>query len=182
MSANDTCILMDRNTRIAFCIWRRKNMGQNKLNGEVTAFLDNLKHSLREEIEYLRKIIMSTDYELTEGIKWNGPNYSINGEDRITIRINPQKHLQVIFHRGAKVKEQPKERLQRSQQNQDHAAFRRRVRTPFSPPCVAQRIHENSTLRIACQPRKRRAFGIMQRFAEGNRTHGSYSRIPQVQS
>ena len=86
-------------------------MGQNKLNGEVTAFLDNLKHLLREEIEYLRKIIMSTDYELTEGIKWNGPNYSINGEDRITIRINPQKHLQVIFHRGAKVKEQPKERL-----------------------------------------------------------------------
>jgi uncharacterized protein YdeI (YjbR/CyaY-like superfamily) len=86
-------------------------MGQNKLNGEVTAFLDNLKHSLREEIEYLRKIIMSTDYELTEGIKWNGPNYSINGEDRITIRVNPQKHLQVIFHRGAKVKEQPKERF-----------------------------------------------------------------------
>ena len=54
---------------------------------------------------------MSTDYELTEGIKWNGPNYSINGEDRITIRINPPKQLQVIFHRGAKVKEPPAERL-----------------------------------------------------------------------
>jgi len=86
-------------------------MFQSKLNSEVTAFLDSLKHPLRDEIIYLRKIILSTDYELTEGIKWKGPNYSINGQDRITIRIHPQKQLQVIFHRGAKVKEQPKKRL-----------------------------------------------------------------------
>ena len=85
-------------------------MSQNNLNSDVTAFLDSLKHPLRDEIECLRKIIMSTDYVLAEGIKWKGPNYSINGEDRITIRIHPQKHLQVIFHRGAKVKEQPVER------------------------------------------------------------------------
>lgn len=77
----------------------------------MTAFLDSLNHSLRDEIECLRKIIMSTDYELTEGIKWNGPNYSINGEDRITMRINPQKQLQVIFHRGAKVREPLEKRL-----------------------------------------------------------------------
>jgi uncharacterized protein YdeI (YjbR/CyaY-like superfamily) len=77
----------------------------------VTAFLDSLKHPLRDEIECLRKIILSTDYELTEGIKWNAPNYSINGEDRITIRIHPEKQLQVIFHRGAKVKEPLEERL-----------------------------------------------------------------------
>ena len=54
---------------------------------------------------------MSTDFELTEGIKWNGPNYSINGKDRITLRINSPKQLQIIFHRGAKVQEQPKERI-----------------------------------------------------------------------
>lgn len=46
-----------------------------------------------------------------EGIKWNGPNYSLFGEDRITMRINPPKQVQVVLHRGAKVKEQPKERL-----------------------------------------------------------------------
>jgi uncharacterized protein YdeI (YjbR/CyaY-like superfamily) len=86
-------------------------MSQSKLNSEVTAFLDSLKHSLRDEIERLRKIIMSTEYDLNEGIKWNGPNYSINGEDRITIRINPQKQLQIIFHRGAKVKEPLDKRL-----------------------------------------------------------------------
>ena len=86
-------------------------MGQSELNSKVTDFLDSLNHALRAEIECLRNIIMSTDYELTEGIKWNGPNYSINGKDRITMRINPQKQIQVIFHRGAKVKEPLKERL-----------------------------------------------------------------------
>lgn len=86
-------------------------MGQSELNSKVTGFLDSLNHALRAEIECLRNIIMSTDYELTEGIKWNGPNYSINGKDRITMRINPQKQIQVIFHRGAKVKEPLKERL-----------------------------------------------------------------------
>lgn len=86
-------------------------MGQSELNSKVTDFLDSLNHALRAEIECLRNIIMSTDYELTEGIKWNGPNYGINGKDRITMRINPQKQIQVIFHRGAKVKEPLKERL-----------------------------------------------------------------------
>ena len=86
-------------------------MNNKCFSNEVTAFLDSLKHPLRDEIEYLRAIIMSTDYNLTERIKWNGPNYSINGEDRITIRISSPKQLQIIFHRGAKVKEQPEESL-----------------------------------------------------------------------
>ena len=86
-------------------------MENHQMNMEVTKFLDNLNHPLREEIEYLRKLILSTDIGLTEGIKWNGPSYSINNEDRITIKINPPKLIQVIFHRGAKVKEQLRERL-----------------------------------------------------------------------
>ena len=81
------------------------------LNNEVTGLLDSMNHPLRDEIECLRRIIMSTELGLLEGFKWNGPNYSINNEDRITLRINPYKQIQVIFHRGAKVKEQPKERL-----------------------------------------------------------------------
>ena len=86
-------------------------MKHSKLNSEVTAFLNSLNHSLRDGIECLRSIITSTDYELTEAIKWNGPNYSFNGEDRITIRINSQRQLHVVFHRGAKVKEPLEERI-----------------------------------------------------------------------
>ena len=86
-------------------------MYSDNLNNEVTKFLDNFNPLLRVEIDYLRNIIMCTDISLSESIKWNGPNYSINGEDRITIRINSPKQIQIIFHRGAKVQEQPQEKI-----------------------------------------------------------------------
>lgn len=78
---------------------------------EVTQFLDELHHPMRKEIEALRAIILRTHASLEESIKWNGPNYHINGEDRITMKIHPPKVIQIIFHRGAKTKEQPKAQL-----------------------------------------------------------------------
>ena len=86
-------------------------MDKYQLNTEVTKFLDDMNHPLRTLIELMRRVIMSTGVGLSEGIKWNGPNYSLNGEDRITLKLYPPKQIQMIFHRGAKVKEQPKERL-----------------------------------------------------------------------
>jgi hypothetical protein len=81
------------------------------LNQEVTRFLDELDHPLRSETEALRLIILEANAMLEENIKWNGPNYSVGAEDRITMRIQPPKQIQLVFHRGAKVKEQPSERL-----------------------------------------------------------------------
>ena len=82
-----------------------------KVNPEVTQFLDSSPHPLRAEIELLRSIILETDEGVGENIKWNGPNYTFAGEDRITIKIHPPKQIQLIFHRGAKKQEQPKDRL-----------------------------------------------------------------------
>lgn len=81
------------------------------LNKDVTQFLDELHHPLRQEIEALRLIILDASALLEENIKWNGPNYSVGAEDRITMRIQPPKQIQLVFHRGAKVKDQPKERI-----------------------------------------------------------------------
>lgn len=81
------------------------------LNKEVTVFLDEQNHPFRNEIEQLRNCILTSNNALTENIKWNGPNYCFNGNDRITMRINPPNQVQIIFHCGAKVKEQPKEKL-----------------------------------------------------------------------
>ncbi|MEZ5147990.1 MAG: DUF1801 domain-containing protein [Bacteroidales bacterium] len=84
----------------------------NKLNEEVTDFLNACNHPFRNEIERVRICILSANYLLQENIKWNSPNYSINGEDRITMRIHPPRmQLQLIFHRGAKKQEQPKNKL-----------------------------------------------------------------------
>jgi hypothetical protein len=81
------------------------------LNTKVTEFIDGQNHPLRNEIEELRKCILLADGDLTESIKWNGPNYCFNGEDRITMKIQPAKQLQLVFHRGAKKLEQPQNRL-----------------------------------------------------------------------
>ncbi|MEY3238559.1 MAG: hypothetical protein RI883_2660 [Bacteroidota bacterium] len=86
-------------------------MESAKKNKEVTQFLDNQNHPFRGEIEVLRLLILNTNLELTENIKWNGPNYCFAEQDRITIKIQPPKNLQIIFHCGAKVKEQPKGKL-----------------------------------------------------------------------
>lgn len=82
------------------------------LNSEVTIFLDHLNHPFRKEIEQLRNYILSANSALTENIKWNGPNYCLDNEDRITMRIQPPaKQVQLIFHRGAKKQAQPMDKL-----------------------------------------------------------------------
>jgi uncharacterized protein YdhG (YjbR/CyaY superfamily) len=82
------------------------------INSEVTALLDELKHPFRMEIEELRNCILLVDKNLTENIKWNGPNYCLDNEDRITMRVQPPtKQVQLILHRGAKKQEQPKDKL-----------------------------------------------------------------------
>lgn len=82
------------------------------INKEVTDFLNELNHPFRDEIEQLRICVLSADKNLTENIKWNGPNYCFDNEDRITMRIQPPtKQVQLIFHRGAKKQEQPKNSL-----------------------------------------------------------------------
>ncbi|MEO8796041.1 MAG: DUF1801 domain-containing protein [Daejeonella sp.] len=85
-----------------------KSLNQNP---EVSLFLDQLKHPLREEIEILRDEILRANSLISENIKWNGPNYSVHGTDCISMKIQPPKQIQLIFHRGAKVKEMPSEKL-----------------------------------------------------------------------
>lgn len=83
-----------------------------KLNIEVTDFLNDLNHPFIKEIEQLRNCILSANKNISENIKWNGPNYCMDNEDRITMRVQPPtKQVQLIFHRGAKKKEQPKDKL-----------------------------------------------------------------------
>ena len=57
-------------------------------------------------------VFLKANNGLEENIKWNGPNYFFDNEDRITIRVQPlTKQVQLIFHRGAKKQEQPKDKL-----------------------------------------------------------------------
>ena len=82
------------------------------VNIDVTNLLKELNHPFQQEIELLRTCILTADQNLTENIKWNGPNYCFDNEDRITMRVQPPtKQVQLIFHRGAKKQTQPEDKL-----------------------------------------------------------------------
>lgn len=85
---------------------------QTVKSSEVTEFLNQLNHPFRNEIEELRDYILESNKNLTENIKWNAPNYCLENEDRVTMRIHPiTTKVQLVFHRGAKKQEQPKDKL-----------------------------------------------------------------------
>jgi len=56
-------------------------------------------------VETLRAAILAADPSLTEHVKWNAPSFVHNGTDRVTMRMHPKGGVQLIFHRGAKVRD-----------------------------------------------------------------------------
>jgi hypothetical protein len=72
---------------------------------EVDEFLDNLSHPLREGVIATRAAILASDEQITEHIKWNAPSFCYRGDDRVTFRLHPADRFQIVFHRGAKVRE-----------------------------------------------------------------------------
>lgn len=74
---------------------------QNLLNPEVSAWINNLNHPKSDLIQIIRSLIINCTPGIVENIKWNSPNYSCTGHDRITLRIQPVKNFQIILHRGA---------------------------------------------------------------------------------
>ncbi len=72
------------------------------LNPEISKWIESLNHPQESSIQWIREIIMNSGHSTEEKIKWNSPNFTVNGEDRITLRIQPVKHFQIILHLGAK--------------------------------------------------------------------------------
>lgn len=73
-------------------------------NGEVDAFLDALDHARKSEVQRLRLAILASDKGLSETVKWNAPNFVFDGQDRVTFRLKPGDRVELILHRGAKVR------------------------------------------------------------------------------
>jgi hypothetical protein len=71
----------------------------------VDEFLQSLDHPMKPEILRLREIVRAAAPELTESVKWNAPNYALNGEDRLTFHLRGRDSVQLIFHRGARAKD-----------------------------------------------------------------------------
>jgi len=81
---------------------------------KVDAYMKALKHPLADVVEALRLIILSTDKEIGEEIKWNAPTFFYSGEmapsaptkyTRYLIVFNLFKKdcIRLVFPSGAKV-------------------------------------------------------------------------------
>ncbi|MGW3418304.1 DUF1801 domain-containing protein [Streptomyces phaeochromogenes] len=74
-------------------------------NVEVDQFMAALDHPQKETIEYLRAAVLGSDPGITEHVKWKAPSFLRGGEDRVTFQLRAKKGVQLIFHRGARVKD-----------------------------------------------------------------------------
>lgn len=72
---------------------------------DVDAFLGELQHPLKAGVEQLRAAVLASDDRITEHVKWNAPSFCFDGVDRVTFRLQPGDRLQLVLHRGAKVRD-----------------------------------------------------------------------------
>jgi hypothetical protein len=71
----------------------------------VDDLLRALQHPFHDGIEALRAALLASNPAITERVKWNAPSFCDHGDDRATLRFPPKGGLQLILHRGAKVKD-----------------------------------------------------------------------------
>lgn len=69
----------------------------------VDAFLADLDHPLKAEIEAVRALILGLGPEVGEGIKWKAPTFRTT-DDFATVNLRSLGSLQMILHLGAKVR------------------------------------------------------------------------------
>lgn len=69
----------------------------------VTAFIADLDHPMKTEIEAVRALILGLDPAVGEGIKWKSPTFRTT-DDFATVNLRSTDSLQVILHLGAKVR------------------------------------------------------------------------------
>lgn len=71
----------------------------------VEAWLEAQSPDIRRTVARLRVIVLGAADGVTEHIKWNGPSFCIDGDDRITIGLAPRGGVRAVLHRGAKARE-----------------------------------------------------------------------------
>jgi hypothetical protein len=83
---------------------------------KVDEYVRQLKHPLVAVVEALRRIILSTDCEIGEEIKWNAPTFFYSGEMKpsnpkeykryiVVFNLYQKDCIRLVFPSGAKVKD-----------------------------------------------------------------------------
>lgn len=82
----------------------------------VTEYLQKLDHPLADAVEALRQVILKTDKEIGEQVKWNSPSFYYTGEmkpfdpkeykrDIVVFNLHKKEYILLIFPTGATIKD-----------------------------------------------------------------------------
>lgn len=71
-------------------------------------FMDQFEDGRKPLVEAMLKSIIKACPTLTESIKWNAPNFSEDGKDRMTLMLHKTEAVGLILHTGARPKEDKK--------------------------------------------------------------------------
>jgi hypothetical protein len=81
---------------------------------QVAAYFNELDHPLKKVVEALRKIVLKTDAEIAEQIKWNSPSFYYTGEmkafdpkeykrDIVVFNLHKKDSVLLVFPSGARI-------------------------------------------------------------------------------
>lgn len=81
---------------------------------KVDAYIQQMQHPLKNVVEALREVILSTDPEIGEEVKWNAPTFFYSGEMKpfnpkeykrylIVFNLYRQDCIRLVFPSGAKI-------------------------------------------------------------------------------
>ncbi|NIK59079.1 DUF1801 domain-containing protein [Kribbella shirazensis] len=71
----------------------------------IDAFLAGQSPERRADVEALRALVHQAEPRLTEIIKWNSPDYTLDGVDRLTINAAGKGPVRLILHKGTELAE-----------------------------------------------------------------------------
>jgi hypothetical protein len=72
---------------------------------QVDAFMEELDHPFKAEVQSLRETIKNVNEGITEEIKWKAPSFSYKGY-MATFNLWAKQHVHLIFHNGAILNDQ----------------------------------------------------------------------------
>jgi hypothetical protein len=73
---------------------------------EAGAFMAVLDHPLKADIEIVRKLILGVSQAISDGVKWNSLSFR-HTDWFATVNLRSKDVVQLVFHTGAKAKDNP---------------------------------------------------------------------------
>ena len=67
-------------------------------SAQVDAFMDQLDHPFKAEVEIVREIVKNVNKDITEEIKWKAPTFSYQGEYLVTFNLWEKGRIHLVFH------------------------------------------------------------------------------------